>query len=984
MSQLINVDNIKGNFYGGLPYGVTWSFGNGTSPSTLAVQIVSKNGKYATPQPTYNKLESIKVGDFNFEGYLVKYSFSDTPSAKLLELSYVDRSCNLEKWFVGLHKKQGNKFTNKTPRLILVGKEYHPCDTNQDSTVAYVEADKLDVDPCDPCPFMPDDKYGSTCDAAQSNFEVFDVYYTFNELVDRLPKEFNAQFAVDPANYNLFKAQHAGSLGEVLSRWCDDLGLAYYWDPFKNSLIFISRSNPILIPDAPDDITIIDLKQGSSIENTFSRGVIATMERAGSVQSYSCQKSDLVDIKPLRIKDLGWTSSSLGHRKDAAEGYNLNTWNYLEYPTQQMRFKGVFGIPTEPQINLQPGVVTTTDDIRELIIAVTHMGKAARDAFIWMWWYRAVSIENMYALCQPDGEGDDGAKENNELIHFGLFGQGEAYSDEFQDQLFAAKQGQPEGSSGKFHLLAEFGFMEIMNVYHPKFYQWNGNFSEESNKKSRAAHAELTRKLPQAERERFLAIDKKNYRAKDDPSWYFFAAKVSDGVLEKQFEIDSEMARNFLGKYWFRRYNSRLAGVSNRQVDISVETPDGASAEWYRASDTMKGSSIFSHGHSPASTVGGLAVELSVDSAENNYDMIEEKKEKELDENGDPTGSNQRTAVAMILMERSTKWLPTQNDLSNYSTLMDWYADLVPRVFGNENGRPEWFTGGGSTNTFGTFNYWGGGPSTEKKLHLFIARFPDYSFDTRIEWNAEHPLESPVRDQYRNENEDEYGNLTQERVGPWGLASNSCVKITLPGGLSVYCPVGSMGNVTHLDPEGINMLDRVEEDRQHYTVMVNQNGTVPKVLPKLSYVHTKYGSTTNVAKVDYQLTDVQEDNLKVMSEPDQCVPSKKLFADYAEEVFNNGNYEVTEPQRTMSFKAAGVVPLLYDISQGLTSLNISISDNGVHTSYNFADQVIKPPSSESINTYLRDSRERNRTTRQRKSVTNSNGESIRQGSRGGT
>jgi hypothetical protein len=54
---------------------------------------------------------------------------------------------------------------------------------------------------------------------------------------------------------------------------------------------------------------------------------------------------------------------------------------------------------------------------------------------------------------------------------------------------------------------------------------------------------------------------------------------------------------------------------------------------------------------------------------------------------------------------------------------------------------------------------------------------------------------------------------------------------------------------------------------------------------------------------------------------------------------------MTEVQRTASFKVAGLMPITqYGVADGLSSVQITVSDNGVYTSYTFEDKVVQPPS----------------------------------------
>jgi hypothetical protein len=69
--------------------------------------------------------------------------------------------------------------------LIILGRELHPCDVNKDGSLSSNEIKSYD--PCDPCPNCPTDKYDKNdrCDQL-SYLKVFDVAYTFDELIDGL------------------------------------------------------------------------------------------------------------------------------------------------------------------------------------------------------------------------------------------------------------------------------------------------------------------------------------------------------------------------------------------------------------------------------------------------------------------------------------------------------------------------------------------------------------------------------------------------------------------------------------------------------------------------------------------------------------------------------------------------------------------------------------------------------------------------------
>ena len=57
--KILELKEIKGNFYGGLPYSVSWDFNDGESPSKLKISVVNQQGKYGTPVLSFQTDETI-------------------------------------------------------------------------------------------------------------------------------------------------------------------------------------------------------------------------------------------------------------------------------------------------------------------------------------------------------------------------------------------------------------------------------------------------------------------------------------------------------------------------------------------------------------------------------------------------------------------------------------------------------------------------------------------------------------------------------------------------------------------------------------------------------------------------------------------------------------------------------------------------------------------------------------------------------------
>lgn len=869
MQRVIDINQVRGNFFGGLPYNISWSFGGGEEPSKLNVSVVNENGVYATPTPTFNKTENIKIGNFSFEGYLVSYSIKQSPNQKILDLEYVDKAINLEKWFVGLHTKHGNKYQNNINRLILVGKPYHPCDTNLDSEISFSEGGQLQIDYCDPCPFMPEDKYDSACDPILSEFEIFDVYYTFNELISKIPSEFKVDIK-NASKYNKFKSQHIGSLKNVLSSWCNDLGLSFYWDPFLSKLIFLDRSAPIKIPPPPTNWEIIDLNVGKSILNTFSRGFIGNYEKAGEIKNYNCSDESIETVRCLNIADL-YEQKSTGFSNEEA--------------------------PNE-------------SDIRELTAAISYLGVDARNAFLWFWYFQINSANDL---------------KNKYLLPYKI-------------------ESKTESEKSKGKILKYLGDMKIRAVYH------TGGTPEEVEN-----FYACKKRLQQADIDYMDADDKKKGYTTASPSYYFFVAEMNESLASEQADNDVDIAKNFMGRYWFKKFKANIPGASNSNSEVNVESPDG-SVSWHRVDDDLKGLPIFNFGHEEKSKVGKLFKEIEKDAKEN--EQLEQQY-REAVKSFTQSKISLKSLNSFILLERDGKWFPNEDFLVNYNSLFQWFKEVSPRVFSSEDGRPEFL--------FQLHPEAKSNPAVK----LFVVRDLSKQGGLQTEFSIEqHPLEPKTRKQRTEEQQDVLGNTVIIKKGPWGIREPKAVKIKFGGdrGITFFCPAQAFGNNKIVKNES---RDKTEEEKTDsfdtakvnlgtddgsagYSVFVTSSADFIKVIPKIQYIYSKNVDNLNVGKIDFNIKQITEDNVKILNKG-RCLISKDAFDTYAKTVAEFSNYKMDQAQSNMSFKTAGIFPLNYNCSQGLSSVQITIADDSVYTSYSFEDLIVQPPSDEYMTQYIKDS-----------------------------
>jgi len=862
--KTINVKQINGNFYGGFPYNINWSFNGGDSPSTLTVDVVNENGLYGNPQLSFNNIEKITFDTFEFNGYLVSYNMSNKVDQKTLTLEYVDTSINLDKYFVVLNTKHADRNKSYSRSLITVGKPYHPCDRNMDSLVDNINENGRDVDFCDPCPFMPIDKYARTCAPERSNFDIFPVAYTFNELLSKMPIE----YTISSSRFNdkFLKRSHVGALKSVLSSWCEDLGMSYYWDPIQNKLFFIDRTVPLEIPSFDkNDPDIVEFNMGANIQNTFSRGYIGIYEKEGSFQTYNCENETIETLQCLTIQDLYDTSSSGGSNSKA------------------------------------PSVA----DVEELLTAVSYLGIPAHNAFTWFWLYEIVNASAAEKF-KVENANDDGKR-----------------------------------------YLRYFGNMKIKAVYS------KNSEDPESRGKFDTCKSKISR-------EKFAALKAEEAArgfSDDSPGYYFIIADYNEEFFNKQVQDRMDKAQNFFGKHWYKKFNAgyRIPGASSNNGQVEVATPDGDSAKWYRISESAEGLKIFSFGHEEKSKVGKLFNDIPNNQLEN--ELNERSYWNQIATFGPESSDIRKAAKSFILMERNTKWYPDSRALIHYESLFAWYKDRSPQVFDTSDGRPNWL--------FTLYPE----AKNNSNIRVFICRDltkePDGAFDSVEFSTTDHPLEPKKREQYSEDDQDANGRTIKIKKGPYGLNGRKCVKIKLPG-IDLYCPVQAFGNNQIIedgyrsatsqeqsddltrDLTGTTVELGTDDGTAGYRVFVKTSANFSKTLPKLQYSFHQSPPYSNVAKIDYAIHDLSSERNMDNLQRQRCIISNNNFNRYASQFANYMAMGQQDAQRKISFKMAGIFPKKYTVANGLSSVNISVDDDGVYTTYQFEDSIIIPPNEQTI------------------------------------
>lgn len=303
---LINGSNQA---YGGYIYNASLNLAKITDPAEVRLSFVNENKVYTPPNLNSNYIppNEIQIGDVYADTfYAIEYKIDDSSQGKILEVTYWNGTLILDKFWVGLYKKMGDPSDPSTPNsLIIVGKEIHPCDINEDGVFDELDYDELIYDKADPCEFRCPNEL---VDGQQILLEcwekfvtqLFDVEYSFNDLIGAIQNK-GIPLGTIPAQTNpKFLARYTGKLKSVLDSWCSDLGWTYYFEFGKLNFIDV-RVRPLVV--AQNFNNIKTQKQQVSLKGTLSRGFITYYAEPG-VLAPICPSSRPYQLNCLTLKEL--------------------------------------------------------------------------------------------------------------------------------------------------------------------------------------------------------------------------------------------------------------------------------------------------------------------------------------------------------------------------------------------------------------------------------------------------------------------------------------------------------------------------------------------------------------------------------------------------------------------------------------------------------------------------------------------------------
>ena len=915
MSKVIKIgDSVVGSkMFGGYVYSLSCDVGGAESPSSLTLRIVNQQANYSPPgiSASSGAEESINIGGgVSFKGKPVSYTKNISPELSTLDVKYIDGSFVLDQWYVGLHKRHGynrlrtgfNKYSApskagaNSPFLIIVGREYHPCDTNFDSSIDSSE-DQIKIDWCDPCPFAPPDKYGLSCvQDAKLDMEILEVKYTFNELLDKLPigvkkKPASADFVKNPKEY-------VGSLRSVLQSWCSDFGFTFYWDFQSNQLAFIDLKSGVKLKLEKKYENLSDYSETVSCEETSSRGVISYYERQGVEQSYSCEDDRIITLHPLYSTDLfegdvkkgaGLSLSSNGGGDDSSDEKK----EYLES--------------------------------KEISIALSYYSSVLREVF---WFYNHYKIIDMETAVSKKIDINAPPKEP-----------------EFKTLLEGG--GKKEDEEDK-KVLKELGNMRIIDVIGPQ----GGGEGVTTNGWNTL--------LAQMGDERSTVIKEETKRNGGISPYYFIVVENSLETISSQFDQESNIASNFLGRFWYRTYSPVIPAGDDNSPDVSIEAPD-ASAEFLSAGSGVPGHPLAGFGHEKNSYIDKMLQEV-----------VDEEKTEEASftavEGESEVVKEYLVKKNLVIAERDAKWYPHSSDIKYYSGPVDYLSNNFGLWLVGPEGRPD-----ALVRLYKE-------AKDNKNIRIYCVRegrdkkeFPISKSDISnfYETKQMKKVKKTLLKEARESKKPYERNLI---LGAYGLTSDQCRWVTFDG-FGFMMPVGGCF-FKDKEKVGQSLAEKQREETekfrkmmasprkslldggksslgssssgpgQFYKVRIKQTYNIPVRLPKFQLPYIGALPATAM-KHDFYFNELSQVEKELKG--GACVANLDSIAKAHAAAYGYLKYSNVENKVTANFTLYGIMPEKITIEEGLDSVNINIGDDGPKTSYTLSSKYREIPESNAQN-----------------------------------
>lgn len=310
-------------------YSFSYAPGLADGYGSIDAEFLNKTGVYPDLDLTDNSFFncSLTAGDgntYSLGSYTpVSYDKTESGQYKILKVKFADKSVNLDRYLIALRGQVGYDqiaFNDLTPyekeritgivpssgRLIWVGTSDENC-----KEVILDEITGLQ-DACDPCEQTTPENVINVIDCDKYYLRKKRIYqYTLKELIESINSSAIGLYFSAQDNFTYHKFEYVGTVREVLTNICSELGLTFYYDPSTEKIEIIDVRNGIAIDvkgveDVDKKCKILEKNVSKSKEDSVDVFGAASFQREGEEKSYSCDGESCrkLNLMPFTLEDL--------------------------------------------------------------------------------------------------------------------------------------------------------------------------------------------------------------------------------------------------------------------------------------------------------------------------------------------------------------------------------------------------------------------------------------------------------------------------------------------------------------------------------------------------------------------------------------------------------------------------------------------------------------------------------------------------------
>jgi hypothetical protein len=316
--------NGSSSFANGYIYGCNFQMGYSENPTKVTFNLVPKDGATSFSLPSVNLTSeyTLNIGGIIFnKAVLIEVAEATSVGQKILNLTFMDGSYILDKVYVGLVNRHrriggGKKYDITVPAFCA------NCQGNTQKIDVNIKRE-LDGTANGVAYHDVDPKGGGIIILGIEQFvegqcDIPEVAYNFTSLLAGIAAARISIEGIRDLNKDYMQS-YTGTIREVLSNWCSDFGLTFYWDFTSNGIRFIDLKTPVINLRSIEQavrtnscVPIESINISKSLEGTYIQSIVSYYLKASRSKNNTLTRYEKKDWNNIGIEDICNTELSSG------------------------------------------------------------------------------------------------------------------------------------------------------------------------------------------------------------------------------------------------------------------------------------------------------------------------------------------------------------------------------------------------------------------------------------------------------------------------------------------------------------------------------------------------------------------------------------------------------------------------------------------------------------------------------------------------